>query len=194
MVLRGFVDEAERAALLRKALGHMARGELTANPCGPARFFAKADQEPALFVDDLLQRMTARCERCLRLEGRPADRALGRIISLIQEGGFVHRHTDAYHPGVPGHRPGEQHLRCNIVVRLGHPSGRPVIEDAALDVAEGDLWVFFASRCMHETTPLQGADPRIVYGFGWAVPENHVLEPPPEDALSRPRTLSRAPG
>lgn len=186
MVLRGFVDEAERAALLRKALGHMSRGELTANPCGPARFFAKADQEPALFVDELLERLTSRCERCLRLEDRPADRALGRIISMIQEGGFVHRHTDAYYPGMPGHRPGEQHLRCNIVVRLEHPSGRPVIEGTALDVAEGDMWVFYASRCQHETMPLQGTAPRIVFGFGWAVPENYVLEPPSEDALSQP--------
>jgi hypothetical protein len=36
-------------------------------------------------------------------------------------------------------------------VRLRHPSGRPVIEDEALSVEEGDLWAFYASRSFHET-------------------------------------------
>jgi hypothetical protein len=179
MVVRGFVDELERTALLQKALGHMARGELRPNPCGPARFFAKVDETPEVFVDPMLQSLTERCVRCLRLEGHPTDRALGRVISLIREGGFIHRHTDAYIDGVPGHRPGEHHLRCNIVVRLADPSGRPVIEDSALEVVEGDLWVFYASKCMHQTMPLRGSEPRIVFGFGWSVPLTHELQPPP---------------
>lgn len=191
-----FVNEEERTALHRKALRHLARGELKPNPCGPARLFAKVDEAPETFVDALLQQLTDRCVRCLRLEGYPADRALGRVISLIQEGGFIHRHKDAYHAGMPGHRPGEHHLRCNIVVRLADPSGRPVIEGTALDVAEGDCWAFVASKCMHETTPLLGSAPRIVYGFGWSVPTTHELQPPPRDGVrlgSPHRSISDAP-
>lgn len=180
MVVRGFVDAAERAALLRKAAGHMQRGELHPNPCGPARFFAKADDDPATYVEPLLERLTRRCERCLRLGGVPQDLVLGRVISLIGRGGFIHRHTDAYREGAPGHRAGHEHLRCNIVVQLAHGSGRPVVDGAPLPVAEGDLWVFFASRSPHQTEPLECDAPRIVFGFGWSVPPAHVLEPPPE--------------
>ena len=65
-------------------------------------------------------------------------------------------------------------------VRLRDPSGRPVIEGESLDVEEGDLWVFFASRSMHETSTIQGTEPRVVYGWGWSVPPGHALGPPPE--------------
>jgi hypothetical protein len=182
MVARGFVSELERSVLLRKALEHMQRGELEPNPCGPGRYFAKADDAPSVYVDALLDSLTRRCERCLRLSGMRRDGVLGRTISLILPGGFIHRHNDAYHAGMPGHTSGFHHLRCNIAVSLAHPSGRPVIEDEPLPVAEGDLWVFFASRSMHQTEPLCGDQPRIVFGFGWAVPPDHALALPPASA------------
>ena len=71
-------------------------------------------------------------------------------------------------------------MRCNIVVSLQHPSGRPVIEGEALDVDECDMWVFTASKSMHQTEPLKGTAPRVVYGFGWSVASEHALQPPPE--------------
>ena len=107
------------------------------------------------------------------------DLVLGRTISLILPGGFIHRHTDAYREGQPGHRPGMEHLRCNIVVRLADPSGRPIVEGKALPVDECDMWAFFASKCPHETAPIGGDQPRIVFGFGWSVPPDHALESPP---------------
>jgi hypothetical protein len=179
MIVRNFVSPAEREALFAKAMRHYGRGELHPNPCGPARFFAKTDDAPAVYVDALLERLTRRCEHCLRLTQTPHDCVLGRTISLIGPGGFIHRHTDAYRAGEPGHRPGLEHCRCNIVVRLAHPSGRPVIEGEALDIAEGDLWVFVASKSFHQTEPLQGHDPRIVFGFGWSVPPSHRFLTPP---------------
>ena len=183
MVVRDFISEAERLALLKKANTHLQRGELHPNACGPCRYYAKADDAPALYVDALLKALTRRAERCLWLEGVPPDQILGRVISLIQPGGFIHRHTDAYDHGVPGSRPERHHLRCNIVVSLQHPSGRPVIEGEALEVGERDMWVFTASRHMHQTAPLQGGDARVVYGFGWSVPSDHALRQPPERAV-----------
>ena len=179
LVVRRFVSDAEREALLNKALQHKHRRELHPNPCGPGRFFAKADDDPAIYVDPLLEMLTRRCERCLRLAGVQTDCVLGRTISMILPGGFIHRHTDAYQPGQPGHRHGFEHLRCNIVVKLADLSGRPVVEGKALPVDECDLWAFFASKCMHETVPLQGTEPRIVFGFGWSVPPSHQLQPAP---------------
>ena len=75
--------------------------------------------------------------------------------------------------------PPKEHLRCNICVKIKDPSGRPIIEGSALPVAECDLWAFFASKCMHETAPLQGGEPRIVFGFGWSVPPDHKLREAP---------------
>ena len=180
MVVRNFVSESERQQLLGKAHAHAQAGELQPNPCGPGRFYAKVDDEPLLFSNALLDRLTRRCARCLRLTGVPSDCALGRIISLIAPGGCIHGHTDKYIEGQPGHRPGLEHVRCNIVVRLRDPSGRPVIEDTALPVEERDLWVFTASKSRHETRPLQGRAERIVYGFGWSVPPSYALREPPD--------------
>ena len=180
MVVKNFVNSEERLALFRKAIIHMQRGELFPNPSGPHRYFAKADDQPDIYVDSLLESMTRRCERCLRMNGVRTDCVLGRTISLILPGGFIHRHTDKYMEGAPGHRPGLEHMRCNIVVRLTEPSGRPIVEGVPLPVAECDLWAFYASKCPHETAPITGTEPRIVFGFGWSVPPSHQLEPPPE--------------
>ncbi|KAL1520521.1 hypothetical protein AB1Y20_022098 [Prymnesium parvum] len=183
MIVKRFLTPEERRQLLAKALRHFQRGELLPNPSGPARYFAKVDEDPRVYDDALLQRLTRRCEQCLRLERVAHDCVLGRTISLIAPGGYIHRHTDAYREGLPGHRLGLEHCRCNVVVRMPHPSGRPIIEGEALDVEEGDLWVFMASRSAHETQPLQAQDPRIVFGFGWSVPPSHKFQPPPEESL-----------
>ena len=172
-------------------MGHHRRGELQPNPCGPCRFFAKVDEAPATYDDPLLDSLTRRCERCLRLEGVPADRILGRVISLILPGGFIHRHTDAYQHGAAGCSPERHHLRCNIVVALRHPSARPIIEGEALDVAERDMWAFVASKRMHQTEILRGDTPRVVYGFGWSVdPEHEQLLVPPRGVAQTPSTAT----
>ena len=105
------------------------------------------------------------------------DRVLGRVLSLIETGGFIHPHTDAYHPQ-HGQPAGCHHLRCNIVAQLSDPSARPVIEGEALDVADGDLWCFLASKWRHETRPLLGGGaPRVVCGFGWTVGGDFEVRP-----------------
>lgn len=73
-----------------------------------------------------------------------------------------------------------EHLRCNIVVRLADPSGRPVVDGVPLPVTECDLWAFFASKCPHSTEPIGGSEPRIVMGFGWSVPPSFELRAPPD--------------
>ena len=177
--MRNFVSGSERAALFEKAIRHMQRRELHPNPSGPGRYFAKADDEPHIYIDPLLEKLTQRCERCLRVGGVSADLVLGRTISCILPGGFIHKHTDKYMPGQPGHRPGMEHMRCNIMVRMANPSGRPVVEGSPLPVEEGDLWAFFASKSLHETYVIEGSEPRIIFGFGWSVaPELRLQEAP----------------
>ena len=116
LLIRRFATPEEVGVLYTKIVRHFARGELQPNPSGPHRFFAKVDSAPHIFVDSLLTDLTLRCGRLLGMCNMPADCALGRTFSLIQPGGFIHRHRDAYHAGQPGHRPGSDHLRANIVV------------------------------------------------------------------------------
>jgi len=165
------------STLLSKAMRHYERGELQPNPHGPSRFFAKVDEALA---DPLLDELTERCERILRLGGVATDLVIGHIVSLIQLGGVINRHSDACHPSQAGYRAGYEHLRANIVMRLRCPAGRPVIEGEPLDAEEGDLWVFFVSRSLHETSTIQGTEPRVVYGWGWSVLAEHALVSPPE--------------
>ena len=133
MVIRNFVSRAECDSLLCKAYEHMRRHELHPNPCGPGRFFAKADESPEVYVDSLIERLTRRCECCLQLAGTPSDCVLGRTISLILPGGFIHRHTDAYRTGQPGHRPcvskvelamyAQLHIACSTTACLSCLAG-----------------------------------------------------------------------
>lgn len=137
LIARQFISERERALLFSKALRHLQRGELLANPAGPGRFFAKVDEALHIFDEPLLDALAQRCAECLHAGKAARDAVLGRTISVILPGGFIHTHKDAYIDGMRGHRPGLNHLRCNLVVRLADPSGRPVIEGDALDVHEG---------------------------------------------------------
>ena len=97
-IIRRFVSENERVTLLAQILAHHSSAELRPNPCGPARFFAKVDNEPERFDSPLLRALARRAARACRVEAVPTDRVLGRVLSLIEAGGFIHSHTDAYHP------------------------------------------------------------------------------------------------
>ena len=176
-IIRRFISENERAALLAQILAHHSSGVLRPNPCGPARYFAKVDDEPDRFDCALLRALARRAAHACRAEAVVTDRVLGRVLSLIETGGFIHAHTDAYHPQ-HGQPAGCHHLRCNIVAQLSHPSARPVIEGEALEVDDGDLWCFLASKWRHETQPLVGdGAPRVVCGFGWTVGVDFEVRP-----------------
>ena len=128
---------------------------------------------------NLVERVTRRVERALGLDYRRGarDATLSRTLSVVEAGGFVHRHTDAYAAATGGERAAgdapsaaRDHLRCNIALRLAHcDSLRPVIDRRAVDVDDGDAWAFLASKREHETTVSEAAAPRVVLGFGWAL-------------------------
>ena len=199
VVLRAVVSEAERARLEAIILALKDRGALRPNPSGPRRFFARYDHDvlPSLGAADadgpadlegadlfataanLVERVTRRVERALGLDYRRGarDATLSRTLSVVEAGGFVHRHTDAYAAATGGERAAgdapsaaRDHLRCNIALRLAHcDSLRPVIDRRAVDVDDGDAWAFLASKREHETTVSEAAAPRVVLGFGWAL-------------------------
>eukprot|EP00933_Yihiella_yeosuensis_P033459 TRINITY_DN27161_c0_g1_i2.p1 TRINITY_DN27161_c0_g1~~TRINITY_DN27161_c0_g1_i2.p1 ORF type:complete len:261 (-),score=34.33 TRINITY_DN27161_c0_g1_i2:310-1092(-) len=170
LLLRNFISESERAELLSSADRQRKQGLLLPNPAGPNRFFRKLDATGG--VDDLVEALTDRLEKAvIGLTGQPRDPTLGRVCSYIEPGGYIHEHRDKY-TGETGYA----HLRANIVVQMVMPSGLPIIAGRPVPVREGDAWVFLASHELHSTEVIQGNNPRIVFGFGWTVPEAFSLE------------------
>jgi len=158
----------------------------------PPPFPSQADALPALEragahaeARACLEAVTLRVEAALGLDFARGsrDETLTRTLSLVDAGGFVHRHTDAYglaRSGASatfatrtvGEAPSKtrRHLRANVALQLAHcPSLRPIIDRRPVDLDDGDAWAFYASEFEHETAVNEASDPRVVIGFGWAL-------------------------
>lgn len=147
------------------------RGGLHPNGVSPGRFYQRVFGTP--LCTEPVQAAAARVITRFRLQGCPVDPHLGWVISYILPGGAIHRHRDAFeHYGV---KTTARHLRCNVLVSGEPPSACPVIEGVPRSVAPGGLWAFYASEAHHETRPLEGDAPRIVYQFGFSVPPDYTL-------------------
>ena len=166
-IARNVVTEDERAELLEKEEKHYRNGEMRANPVGPHRFARRLEEEP--YLDELVVRMTQRVAEAFGLQDCPLEPRLGRICSRIEAGGFIQPHTDELN--WLGHDNAGQNFRCNIMVQMDNATGYPVIDGQLAKLEQRDAWGFFASRHFHGTQVIHGA-PRIVYGFGFIVPEH----------------------
>eukprot|EP00746_Dinoflagellata_sp_MGD_P154403 gnl/MRDRNA2_/MRDRNA2_84790_c0_seq1.p1 gnl/MRDRNA2_/MRDRNA2_84790_c0~~gnl/MRDRNA2_/MRDRNA2_84790_c0_seq1.p1 ORF type:complete len:259 (+),score=38.53 gnl/MRDRNA2_/MRDRNA2_84790_c0_seq1:60-836(+) len=184
ILLRNFVSEDERQQLLTGALKQWEAGGFCKNPMGPHRYFRKVDQTGG--PDAFLSSLTVRMENALRLRGVTHDPALGRVISIIEAGGYVHPHRDDYPQGSGLEKAG--HLRANIVVQKDDGSGAPIIAGQTLPCNECDAWAFMASATEHSTQMVKGPRQRIVYGFGWIAGERSLTHEPdwPEVTFSDP--------
>lgn len=175
ILIRGIISEEERLCLLKSAERQRADGLLLANPAGPHRFFRKLDATGG--ADALIEDLTRRLEQAMSgLCGRPRDNTLGRVCSWIEPGGFIHEHRDRYTS--PSGREGFAHLRANIVVQMDR-CGVPLIAGKPLPVEPRDAWAFLASHELHSTDPIRAPKARIVYGFGWSVPDSFGLQVSP---------------
>jgi hypothetical protein len=163
------IDEAERRELEDYALKLKADEVLEANPAGRNRFYQGIWGGP--LVTPLIRKLAGRIEGRFGLDGVPVDPELGWVISVIYHGGFVHTHKDdrLYHD-----RP-LKHLRCNVVVSKPDGGGVPVIGKRPVPLIERGGWAFFASEVEHSAFPVNGSKPRIIYQFGYSVPEAWAL-------------------
>lgn len=82
------------------------------------------------------------------------------------DGAYTHLHTD---PTMPGYT----HTRCNVMLKKPLNGGNPVIDGEEIDVKEGDLWIVFASREQHGSTPISGGE-RVIFSFGGLVSNEQV--------------------
>ena len=169
-VIRQFVTEEERRALLDKAERHFAEGHFVANPTGPFRYIARLQAPPLL--DDLVETMTRRVVKAFGLA------EVSELQEPIGAGGFIQGHQDRLssmrqwmeRQGRAVDIPEDaENFRCNIMVQMADESGYPVIGGESIEMSEGDCWGFFASRHSHGTHVIEGGT-RIIYGFGFIVP------------------------
>ena len=161
-----FISDREQDELQGLALEYLDKGVLQANPRGPGRYRAKiwgTDHCVTLITD-----IGGRIVEQFRLSGCPVDPQLGWIVSLLQPGASIHPHLDRY----PYHaQTRTKHLRCNVMVARENASGNPVISGRSIEVPERSLWGFFPSEIPHGTGVIDGGAPRIVFQFGFMVPQ-----------------------
>lgn len=164
------VTEEERSQLEATAISYRKSGVIDANPAGPKRYRGKiyGTEHCTPLIAGLGDRIAQR----LGLTGFPVDPYLGYTVSLIEPGGFINEHVDRYGPYLEGSR----QLRCNIMVSRENDTYDPVICNMLVNVPERSAWAFYASECLHATQEISGPRPRIIFGFGWVIPEYYVLQ------------------
>lgn len=79
------------------------------------------------------------------------------------DGVFTHYHKDVSPEGFV-------HVRCNWLIKKPLIGGNPIISNKEIHTDVGDLWLCFASKEVHATTPILNGE-RVVCSFGALVPE-----------------------
>ena len=172
LIIPNFVADAECTALKETAERYFAEGLLEANKKGPKRFFKPIFNTP--LCDELMIRVARRVFEVMELQGCEVDPYLGWVISYILPGGFIRPHRDDFDIYAPGEA--VRHLRCNVMVARSDASCNPLIDSISYPVEENSLWAFFASESEHGTRPITGDTARIVYQFGFTVPQDYSLD------------------
>lgn len=85
------------------------------------------------------------------------------IGNHYMDGTFTHFHTDSAPSGF-------LHVRCNWLIKKALQGGNPVINNKEIITDVGDLWICFASKELHGTTPIKNGE-RLICSFGALVPE-----------------------
>ena len=159
---RNFLDEAEHAQLLAWAEGQFTDGRLVPNAMGQHRYYRRYGEDdsavPAIFW--VIRRRAVSLFAITDYEDEPEYKC---FLGCNTEGGFVQRHTDSAPPD-------RHHIRMNIMLSKPLAGGEPVIGGKPVAVDERDLWCFYPSLMMHESTPVIGRRKRFVVSIGVLVP------------------------
>jgi hypothetical protein len=158
---RKFLSGAEHAALLGWAEEQFAGGHLITHT-GDTRHYRSYDQAdaavPALFWDVRSRAISA--FSVTDFEDEPLYKC---FLGCNTEGGFVQPHRDKSPPG-------KYHVRMNIMLSKPLSGGEPVIGGKRVQIEERDLWCFYPSIMVHESTPVRGSRKRFVISIGILVP------------------------
>lgn len=97
----------------------------------------------------------------------PEPMFLNFIGNHFEDGAFTHVHRDLAPPEYV-------HVRANWMIKKPPIGGDPVIDGKVISVAEGDLWISFASEEHHGSTPISGGE-RLICSFGALVPKSEAV-------------------
>lgn len=159
---RKFLTGAEHAVLLAWAEEQLATGQLTSNYFTEHRYYRTYERTdgtvPPIFWD--VRQRAISIFGVTEYEDEPRFKC---FLGCNTEGGFVHRHRDDAPPG-------KYHVRMNIMLSKPEAGGEPVIDGRKISVGERDLWCFYPSVILHESTPVRGSRKRFVISIGILVP------------------------
>ena len=170
-VYKNFITEEERLHLHQYATTLFGQGKFHPN-VNPRRFFLTLKRNPkidsnGMYYTKEVHALVERITKTLSLTNAVVDPVIGFIISYMEPKAFIHKHKDLYHSEKFTDK---INYRFNIMVERG--SGEtydPIIDGVYYNIAKGDAWSFNATMCAHETLPIVGPEPRIVYQFGFLV-------------------------
>jgi hypothetical protein len=161
-IQRNFLTEPEHTQLLVWAEAQFTDGRLVPNAMGQHRYYRRYGEDnpavPTIFWG--IRRRGVATFSVADYEDEPEYKC---FLGCNTEGGFVQRHTDSAPPD-------KHHIRMNIMLSKPLAGGEPVIGGKLVPINERDLWCFYPSLMMHESTPVQGRRKRFVLSMGILVP------------------------
>ena len=87
------------------------------------------------------------------------------IGNHYQDGAFTHEHQDTNKNDLI-------HTRINIMIKKPKVGGNPIIAGKELEVNEGGVWLVFAGKERHASTPIYGGE-RIILSYGGLVKKEY---------------------
>ena len=153
--INNFITKRERTALVKWAYSNSEN--MTLNSHGPFRQYCRIrnskNNKLALTIEDRISDKFS-----LKKRGLIEEPVLGSILSVINPGGFVHRHTAE----------GEPQYRFNLMVQLPTTGGIPTYDDdLTFSVEERDLLCYRPDLFFNGTTTVEGEKDRIIISYGW---------------------------
>ncbi len=170
-VYNNFITEEERLHLYQYAITLFDQGKFYPN-ANPKRYFLILKRNPkvdnnGMYYTKEVHALVEKIIKTLPLTNVVVDPVIGFIISYMKPKAFIHKHKDLYHDEKFTDK---INYRFNIMVERGSSETYdPIIDGVYYNIAKGDAWSFNATMCAHETLPIVGHEPRIVYQFGFLV-------------------------
>lgn len=89
----------------------------------------------------------------------------GIVCGIGFKNGHIWNHKDrVWHPDTTT-------VHCNIITQKPTAGGITVIDEEAYETNEHDLLIYPVSEILHRVTRIQGTRPRILWCFGFSIPQ-----------------------
>lgn len=173
-IFERFLSQEDHKELHDYAMMIYTNGLMSNNIRGPFRKYICLDKDyNQRFFSKKVQQLYNTIANIIPINNPEIDPSLGILLSVIEPGGFVHKHNDPYKERYELEQRKKVNLRFNIMVNRGDSDAyNPLIESRLYDVKVRDAWLFNATDFYHSTNVIPGPELRVVYQFGFIVDRN----------------------